>query len=163
MCALSKWRIDPTVFQMEVASPEKVIGWQLEINGALVRWTNEMDRVRLIRAGLPYESIEVISDKAEVSIKHMLQLLGVPQTTYNKKKRDQELLNGRDTEVVLVLAELLDYGLEVFNQEEEKWMRWLKKPNGSLGGVKPESLFDSVTGIQEVKNCLNRLAYGQLA
>jgi uncharacterized protein (DUF2384 family) len=32
-----------------------------------------------------------------------------------------------------------------------------------LGGNTPESLFDSLTGIQEVKNALNRLEYGNLA
>ena len=87
----------------------------------------------------------------------------MPQTTYNKKKRGKELLSGRDSEVILLLTELLDFGLEVFNDESEKFQRWLKKPNVSLGGVKPESLFDSVTGIQEVKNALNRLEYGNMA
>jgi len=63
----------------------------------------------------------------------------------------------------LLLTELIDFGLEVFNQEENKFLRWLKKPNLSLGGTTPESLLDTTTGIQEVKNCLNRLEYGNLA
>jgi uncharacterized protein (DUF2384 family) len=60
---------------------------------------------------------------------------------------------------VLVLTELLDFGYEVFNFEKDKFQRWLQKPNISLGGVTPESLFDSLTGIQEVSNSLNRLEY----
>jgi uncharacterized protein (DUF2384 family) len=39
----------------------------------------------------------------------------------------------------------------------------LKKPNLSLGGNAPESMLDSITGIQEVRNCLNRIEYGNLA
>ncbi|MDZ7607711.1 MAG: MbcA/ParS/Xre antitoxin family protein [Cyclobacteriaceae bacterium] len=62
-----------------------------------------------------------------------------------------------------MLSEVLDFGLEVFNDEKEKLQRWLKKPNLSLGGVTPESLFDSITGIQEVRNALNRLEYGNMA
>lgn len=57
----------------------------------------------------------------------------------------------------------MEFGQEVFNQEREKFMRWLKKPNISLGGNRPEDLFDSVTGMQEVRNCLNRIEFGNLA
>lgn len=77
--------------------------------------------------------------------------------------RHNDLLSGRNSEVVLVLTELLDFGLEVFNNEAEKFHRWLKKPNPSLGGVTPESLFDSLKGIQEVRNSLNRLEHGNMA
>ncbi|RPI44883.1 MAG: DUF2384 domain-containing protein [Bacteroidetes bacterium] len=122
-----------------------------------------MDRVNIIREGLPYESIEHISKRSDLPVKKVLNLLGVPQTTYNKKKRGNELLDGRDSEIILVLTELLDFGLEVFNHEIEKFHRWLRKPNVSLGGVAPESLFDSLTGIQEVRNSLNRLEFGHLA
>jgi len=87
----------------------------------------------------------------------------MPQTTYNKKKREQALLGRRDSELVLVLAEVLDYGIEVFNFEKEKFHHWLKKPNISLGGMSPESLFDSVTGVAEVKLALDRIEYGIFA
>ncbi|SHN09231.1 putative toxin-antitoxin system antitoxin component, TIGR02293 family [Cyclobacterium lianum] len=126
-------------------------------------WANKMDRVNLIRKGLPYEAIDVLSKRAALPVKQFLRLFGIPQTTYNKKKRDQELLSGRDSEMVLVLTELMDFGVSVFNDEVEKFQRWLKKPNISLGGVTPESLFDSITGIHEVSNSLNRLEYGNLA
>jgi len=86
-----------------------------------------------------------------------------PMKTHNKKKRKNDLLSVRDSEVVMVLSEVLDFGLEVFNNETEKFHRWLKKPNLSLGGVAPESLFDSITGIQEVRNTLNRIEYGNMA
>lgn len=141
------------------ASPE----WSIVVSEDKYAWTTKMDRVEIIRRGLPYESIEVISLRSNLPVKQVLNLLGIPQTTYNKKKKDKDLLTGRDSELILVLTELLDYGLEVFNNEKEKFQRWLKKPNISLGGATPESLFDSLTGIQEVKNGLNRLEYGNLA
>lgn len=137
--------------------------FSLTVAESCVTWSTPMDRVNLIRQGLPYESIEVLCHRVDSPIKDILQLLGIPQTTYNKKKKDKDLLTGRDSEVVLVITELLDFGLEVFNQEKEKFQRWLKKPNLSLGGVTPESLFDSLTGIQEVRNTLNRLEYGIMA
>jgi len=137
--------------------------WFLEVPGKTYVWSSKMDRVSIIREGLPYESIEIISRRANLPIKQVLHLMNLPQTTYNKKKRDKDLLSGRDSEIVLVLSELLDFGLVVFNSEKDKFQRWLKKPNISLGGATPESLFDSLTGIQEVRNSLNRLEYGNLA
>lgn len=137
--------------------------WSIEVAEVKFTWTTKMDRVDIIRNRLPYESIEVISSRTNLPVKQILHLLGVAQTTYNKKKKENDLLTGRDSEVVLVLTELLDFGLEVFNNDKEKFQRWLKKLNISLGGVSPESLFDSLTGIQEVKNSLNRIEYGNMA
>lgn len=128
-----------------------------------VSWKNKPERVAAIRKGLPYESVEVIGKKANMPIKQVLHYLGIAQTTYHKKKRENNLLSGRNSEVLLILSEVLDFGLEVFNYEEEKFYRWLKKPNLSLGNEIPQSLFDSVTGIQEVRNALSRLEYGNMA
>ncbi len=137
--------------------------WSIESEGNKYVWASKIERVGLIRRGLPYSTIEVISKRINTPVKEVLQILSLPQTTYNKKRREKSLLSGRDSETVLLLTELIDFGLEVFTQEEDKFLRWLKKPNVSLGGVTPESLLDSTTGIQEVKNCLNRLEYGNLA
>lgn len=156
-------RYDPTRSIQRAKATKPVPQWRIQVTDGEYVWATRMDRVDIIRRRLPYEAIEVISKRADLPVKQVLHLFGVPQTTYNKRKRDKELLSGRDSEVVLVLTELLDFGIEVFNNEAEKFQRWLKKPNISLGGTTPESLFDSLTGIQEVRNSLNRLEYGNLA
>jgi putative toxin-antitoxin system antitoxin component (TIGR02293 family) len=137
--------------------------WRLESEGQEYIWASKLERVGIIRARVPYASIEVISKKINVSVKEVLHIFDLPQTTYNKKLREKSLLNGRDSEVVLLLIELVDFGIEVFNNEEDKFQRWMKKVNISLGDHTPESMLDSITGIQEVRNCLNRIEYGNLA
>ena len=137
--------------------------WTISTANGNVTWSNNIERMDIIRKGLPYEAIEAVGDKADLSTKKMLHYMGIAQTTYNKKKRENYLLSRRDSEAVLVLSELLDFGLQVFSNEKEKFQRWLKKPNVSLGSVPPESFFDSLTGIQEVKNALNRLEHGNMA
>ena len=139
------------------------VKWRLESDGKQYIWASKLERVSIIRAGIPYAAIEVIGKRINIPIKEVLQIIGLPQTTYNKKRREKSLLNGRDSEIILLLTELVDFGIEVFNNEEEKFQRWMKKQNISLGGNSPESLLDSTTGIQEVKNCLNRIEYGNLA
>lgn len=137
--------------------------WRIITEGKEYEWTTKMERVNIIRSGVSYGAIEEISHRINAPVKDVLHLFGMPQTTYNKKRREKSLLNGRDSEIVLIMTELIDFGLEVFNNENDKFQRWLKKSNLSLGGRTPESLLDSVTGIQEVKNSLNRLEFGNLA
>jgi putative toxin-antitoxin system antitoxin component (TIGR02293 family) len=160
--------------QVRTFDPKKSIGrakavrvssaiWKLESEGHEYVWTTRLERVGIIRAGIPYSSIDVISKRINAPVKQVLNIFGLPQTKYNKKRKDKSLLNGRDSEIILLLTELLDFGIEVFNNEEEKFQRWMKKKNSSLGGYTPESFLDSSSGIQEVKNCLNRIEYGNLA
>ncbi|MCG8307211.1 MAG: DUF2384 domain-containing protein [Cytophagales bacterium] len=135
----------------------------LNVRKQKITWDTDMDKIQIIRNGLPYECIEAVGSMAAVPVKFMLERMGIPQTTYNKGKREASLMSGRDSEIVLDLFELMQFGVQVFNGEKEKFQRWLKKTNISLGNQTPESLFDSITGIQEVKNCLNRLEFGNFA
>ena len=134
-----------------------------DAEGGVYQWTNNMERVHVIRQGIPYGYIEKLSERLNRPVKTILSLLGIPQTTYKKKKGEHSLLDSRDSELIVLLTELIDYGIIVFNQEEEKFQRWLKKPNLSLGGNSPESLLDTTTGIDEVRYCLNRIEYGNFA
>ena len=54
---------------------------------------------------------------------------------------------------------IYEYGLEVFNLEIDKFNRWLKKSNISLG-KRPEDLMETEEGRLEVMKCLNRIEYG---
>lgn len=140
------------------SSPSRLISQE-----NIYTWNSPMEKVDIIRKGIPYRSIEAVGQRMDAPVKQILTLLGVPQTTYNKKKKENSLLNGRDSEIIILLNELIDFGNNVFNNEEKKFQRWIKKPNLSLGNNTPESLLDSTTGIQEVMNCLNRIEFGNLA
>ena len=135
----------------------------LQVNERVLEWNDKKGRLEAIHFGIPYDAIDSISEKLNRSIKFVLSLLGMPQTTYNKKKKEQAHLNLRDGELIVLLAELIEYGKEVFNNEDEKFLRWLQKPNISLGGSAPETFLDTATGIDEVRACLNRIDHGIFA
>jgi putative toxin-antitoxin system antitoxin component (TIGR02293 family) len=137
--------------------------WFLISAGKKYSWSNRMERVEVIRHGVPYDTIEIISERLNRPVKSILSIVGIAQTTYNKKKSEHSLLDSRDSELIVLITELIDYGQKVFNSENEKFQRWLKKPNLSLGGKSPESLLDTTTGIDEVNYCLNRIEYGNFA
>ena len=98
-----------------------------------------------------------------IPVKHYLESFEIVQTTYNKKKRANESLSKQDSEFIVELTELYAFGESVFNNETDKFQRWLKKQNISLGNIKPYNMFDSLVGINEVKKALNRLEYGNMA
>ncbi len=137
--------------------------WMIESDGKKYTWSNRMERVEIVRRGIPYHAIEVISKRLNRPVKSVLTIVGIPQTTYNKKKSELALLDTRDSELIVLMTELMDYGQEVFNEEHEKFQRWLQKPNLSLGGRAPISMFDTISGMDEVYFCLNRIEYGNLA
>lgn len=139
------------------------VRWIWKENKKRFVWSNSIERISIVRKGLPYYFIEGISNRLNMPVKNFLGIIGIPQTTYNKKKSENLILDSRSSELLVLIYELLDLGKEVFNSEEEKFISWLEKPNVSLGGMSPESYLDTVSGIEEVKNCLYKLEYGNLA
>lgn len=135
----------------------------LQVNEPGVAYGSSFNRLAAIRKGLPSSAIERMSERARMPVRQVLGYMRMPQTTYNKKLRANEPLDAHHSEQLLVLSDLIQLGLEVFNQEAPKFFSWLNAPNQSLGGLTPESLFDTLTGMQEVKNCLMRLEYGNMA
>lgn len=58
---------------------------------------------------------------------------------------------------------LLKYGIKVFNNEIDKFSRWLLKPNIALGDKIPNDLLETLEGRVEVKNILDKIEYGNFA
>lgn len=132
----------------------------LMVNEETLEWYGIQSRLETIHEGIPYDAIETIAQELNRPVKFMLSILKIPQTTYNKKKKEQANLDLRDGELILLIAELIAYGKEVFDQEDEKFQRWMQKPNISLGGQIPENLLDTASGIEELKRTLNAIDYG---
>ena len=130
---------------------------------SLLAHKSSKEKIDLIRRGLPYDIIEEVGQQGGYPVKRILGYLGLAQTTYNKRKREKARLTARDSEIIVMLSELLQYGLSVFNNEQDKFHRWLNKDNRSLGGVAPSSLFDTIMGIREVRHTLDRLEYGNMS
>ena len=121
------------------------------------------EKIQSIRQGHTYDAIELLSLRLDAPVRELLPLFELAQTTYNMKKREKARMNRRDTEMLLFLNDLIDFGLDVFNEEQAKFQRWLRKSNISLGGATPFSLLDTITGMREVRQCLEHLEYGHFA
>jgi len=56
--------------------------------------------------------------------------------------------------------EVLNYGLEVFNNEIDKFQRWLTTQCPAIGDCYPLELLDDDEGLKQVENVLHRINYG---
>jgi len=101
--------------------------WFIETPNKAYRWKNNFERINIIREGIPFDVFDTLSKQLNLPVKTTLSMIGMPQTTYNKKKNEQTLLDRRNSELVILIVELIQYGFEVFNNEEGKFQRWLKK------------------------------------
>ena len=78
-------------------------------------------------------------------------------TLINKKK--QEKFNAGLSERIFSLVDIYSYGYEVFG-DEERFNKWMFRPNLALGGKTPFELIGSQFGRDEVKNVIGRIEYG---
>jgi uncharacterized protein (DUF2384 family) len=56
--------------------------------------------------------------------------------------------------------EVIKYGLEVFNNEKDKFRRWLDSPILFLNGGKPCELLESEEGLERIILLLISIEYG---
>lgn len=114
-------------------------------------------KISLIRNGITKKQLEAIKSEADLDYHTLSCLLALSRTTLIKKKGDDKF-DRPTSERILLLAELLSYGREVF-ESRDRFNIWIKTPSNALGGKTPLELMDTLYGIEEVKKELGRIEY----
>ena len=120
----------------------------LNADGQEYTWSNAMERLGIVRIGIPYNSIEVISNRINCSIKNVLDIVGIPQTTYNSKKSNHALLDVKNSELILLIKTLDDLNIgwkkknevvNLFNGETQKCDLVIEQQNNHQIGFSKNS------------------------
>jgi putative toxin-antitoxin system antitoxin component (TIGR02293 family) len=111
-------------------------------------------KIGIIKSGITKNQLEAIKSETDFDYRTLSTLLSVSRTTLIKKKGDEKF-DQPTSERILILAEFLSYGQEVF-KSRERFNTWIKEPNMALGNKAPIELLDTVYGIEEVKIELGR-------
>ena len=90
------------------------------------------------------------------------QILNKTIKTFQSYREQHTALDPATSEKLLKLFHLYDKGLPLFGSSEN-FNRWMSLPAFGLGGQIPESMLDTITGIQLVEEELTRIEYGDLA
>lgn len=115
-------------------------------------------KIGIIKNGISKKQLEAIKSETDFDYHTLSNLLSVSRTTLIKKKGDEKF-DQVTSERIMLLAEVLSYGREVF-ESRDLFNLWIKQQNLALGGKKPLEMLDTLYGIEEVKKELGRIEYG---
>lgn len=114
------------------------------------------------RNGLPYKSFKNAQDFMPFSTQEWADILHISIRSIDRLKKERKKLSSSQSEKLIEITLLYDYGMDVFGSSE-KFSMWLNRVNMALGGVKPKSLLDTNQGIKAIETVLSRIEYGVLA
>lgn len=116
------------------------------------------EKMHVVREGVSKRDLENLKDKADMDYTMLAKVLSVTRATLINKKKSEKFGVGL-SERIVSLADLYSYGFEVF-EDQDRFNRWMSKPNKALGGEVPYDVIDNQFGREEVKNIIGRIAYG---
>jgi len=116
------------------------------------------EKISMARKGVSKKQLTDIKEEADLDYDQLSTILATSRASLISKK-GVERFNQDTSERIMLLADVIAYGREVFG-DKHILNEWLRTPSEALGNVTPLSLMDTFYGIVEVKRELGRIAYG---
>ena len=137
-----------------------------ESTNAVMHGDNDDNRslllIKLVREGIPFKEFKKIMDWSPFTNKDWAHFLNISTRTLERHKEDQKVFKQEQSEKIVSIYQLLQYGVAVFS-DKQLLFKWLHIDTIVLGGVCPKDLLDTSIGIQMVRDALGRLEHGVLA
>ena len=119
--------------------------------------------VQAIRKGLPYNIFNQIKSFTPFSDADWAEYLDLSSKTLQRYRDDKDFFfRPIHTEKIFELAEVTNFGIEVFGSSE-KFYSWLNTPSFALNGHTPTKLIRDSYGKEMVMAELNRIEHGIFA
>tara|TARA_R110000744_G_scaffold237369_4_gene354855 strand:+ start:61384 stop:62037 length:654 start_codon:yes stop_codon:yes gene_type:complete len=115
-----------------------------------------------IRSGIDYKTFNIIAKRTPLDPNDWSNVLDTTTRTLERYKKDNRILSSSQTEKIIEIQQLINYGNEVFGSETH-FKKWLLTENIALGGKIPKDLFDTKIGIGMIKDALGRIEHGIFA
>lgn len=116
----------------------------------------------LIRTGISYELFDRIRKHSPFSLSDWAELLSISYKSLLRYKQDGETFKSSQSERIIEVAEVTEYGIEVFG-DRQKFKNWLDRKNFALGSVTPRLLLADSYGKDLVMKELAAIEYGIFA
>lgn len=113
-------------------------------------------------AGVYAATFESVIDLSGYRNDDLAALLNISSKTFSRYKSSRQRFDAAQSELLLKLKAMFSLGNEVFGNSTE-FRRWLELPAYGLGGLIPQQIIKTSTGIDMVMNELTNIAYGNLA
>ena len=129
-----------------------------------------MEIVEIERQGVLGSFIKDLSKRMGLPSSRVLNILGVPKATAEKKAAAGEFVSGSSGQAAVGMIKLLGIAQAIVNNstapeaknfDAAKWLgQWIERPQPALGGRKPANLVDTPTGLKLVARLLGSIESG---
>ena len=144
---------------------------QPDLSFAAIYRVEPMDRIKLIRDGIPARYINVISDSMGITKETLFKFLNLPKSTIDKKSVANQMLPIEQGERFIGMAKLVGQVESIIAEsgypdgfDAAKWVAsGLEKPSPALGGEKPSAYLDTVSGQEMISDLLAKIQTGAYA
>ncbi len=134
-------------------------------------YATELERVTIIRQGLPANILVQISSAMDISNDLLFSTLAFPRSTVVRKIQNNEMLSAEQSERVVGLERLVGQVEAMVKQsgnpegfDAGRWVGdWLQRPLPALGGKKPAEFMDTMEGQNLVARFLAQSQSGAYA
>ena len=114
-----------------------------------------------IREGLPPAVVEQLMHVSGLTLKELAESLDLSARSLQRRRRSGRLARF-ESDRLYRLARIIALAHQSLG-DQERTMRWLKRPNRALGGTAPIGALDTEAGARQVENVLGRIAYGGIS
>jgi len=119
---------------------------------------NDLDWIRLVRGGLPFNCLVAFGKNLGLPLKEVAHYINVSPTTLARRRQIGHL-SPIESERLLRVAKVIAQAIDLFESAETA-MEWLREPHALLGGATPISLLDTEIGAKLVARELRSIEYG---
>ena len=167
--------IMPNVIAPKVATKltqkNRLVTSHLNFSFTHIYQVEPIDRIKLIRDGIPARYINVISDSMGITKDTLFKFLNLPKSTIDKKSVANQKLPIEQGERLLGMAKLVGQVESIVSESGNpdgfnaaRWVaNWLEKPSPALGGEKPSAYLDTVSGQEMISDLLAKIQSGAYA
>ncbi len=144
---------------------DKIFHFKIKKNVAAYSdfFDDKMNIINIIRKGLPFDLFLKIKDITPFTEDDWADYLNISKKTLQRNSQiENYLFKPIHTEKIIELAEVTNFGLEVFDSQEQFYL-WLNTPSFALGNLKPAELLRDSYGKELVMNELNSIDQGIFA
>jgi putative toxin-antitoxin system antitoxin component (TIGR02293 family) len=115
-----------------------------------------------VRTGISFNEFDKIVENTPFSLAEWANYLQLSERTIQRNQKENKAFQPIQSERIVELAMLYDYGVDVFG-DKENFNVWLNAKSIALGGRTPKELLDTKFGVGMVKDELGRIEHGVLA
>jgi putative toxin-antitoxin system antitoxin component (TIGR02293 family) len=118
--------------------------------------------VQVANEGISASNLEELYVLTKHNKNFFAEILLISTKTIERYVKENKKFNPSESEKLMKLQEVYEWGIEVFGNAEE-FNKWLEKPAYGLNQMIPKDMMKTSTGTKLVEDELVRIAYGELA